>query len=154
MAGLHQPGQPGYQPCACGAAGDNNQGSAPATATPATPSSGNAVRGGAGGNGGDNNGNVANGGSGNSGDFSGNGGIAVGDNGNGGNGGPAVGGESLQLHFADTCAGVVCTMWWPTKEAAWHVESDSHHTSFWLHSSTLYTQLNWLHDAQILLAES
>lgn len=108
MAGLHQPasGQPGYQPCACGAAGDNNQGSAPATATPATPSSGNAVRGGAGGNGGDNNGNVANGGSGNSGDFSGNGGIAVGDNGNGGNGGPAVGGESLQLHFADTCAGV------------------------------------------------
>ena len=87
-----------HHPCACGVAGDNNQGSVPAAATPATPSSGNAVLGGAGGDGGDNNGNVANGGSGNSGDFSGNGGIARGNNGNGGNGGPAAGGEFLQLH--------------------------------------------------------
>ena len=73
-------------------AGDNNVGVGPF----GTGSSGsNAVLGGDGGDGGDNNGNTANGGSGNSGDFSGNGGIAIGDNGNGGAGGDAVGGESI-----------------------------------------------------------
>ena len=57
----------------------------------------NAVLGGAGGDGGDGNGNTADGGDFNSGDFSGNGGIAVGDNGNGGDGGDAIGGESVKL---------------------------------------------------------